>query len=353
MQTLQLLTILLTTLYATAGFLEAYEDSSSNILAQIKKYKELADNTNLRSNSWVAAYNPDFDYSESRLKKLTNLQLNAMEYLSLSASASQTSRLLQNAQNANPLPENFTAQAKWSNCPSITTIQDQSGCGSCWAVASATAISDRICIASANNQNQTVVSYEDLVGCCATCGYGCQGGSVVMAYNYWTTIGLVSGGGYNATNVCKPYSFPPCSNPAYYAVCSRINFVTPTCKATCADGSAVGSRRIRGKRLYPVAANEQAIMTELFNNGPVTAAMLVYQDFFNYRTGVYKQATGGLAGAHAIKIFGYGVENGVKYWLVANSWGSGWGINGTFKILRGSNHMQIESYVVAGEAYAS
>lgn len=29
--------------------------------------------------------------------------------------------------------------------------------------------------------------------------------------------------------------------------------------------------------------------------------------------------TGSFLGGHAVKIVGYGVENGVKYWLVANS----------------------------------
>lgn len=30
-------------------------------------------------------------------------------------------------------------------------------------------------------------------------------------------------------------------------------------------------------------------------------------------------------GGHAIRILGYGVDNGVKYWLCANSWNEEWG----------------------------
>ena len=35
-----------------------------------------------------------------------------------------------------------------------------------------------------------------------------------------------------------------------------------------------------------------------------------------------------MLGGHAIKILGWGVEGGVDYWLVANSWNSDWGDKG-------------------------
>jgi len=56
--------------------------------------------------------------------------------------------------------------------------------------------------------------------------------------------------------------------------------------------------------------------------------------------------TGDYLGLHDVKIIGWGVESGVDYWLIANSWNSGWGDNGFFKILRGKNHLGIESYLV-------
>ena len=33
-------------------------------------------------------------------------------------------------------------------------------------------------------------------------------------------------------------------------------------------------------------------------------------------------------GGHAVRIIGWGVENKVPYWLVANSWNTDWGDNG-------------------------
>ena len=85
-------------------------------------------------------------------------------------------------------------------------------------------------------------------------------------------------------------------------------------------------------------------------HGPVEAAFTVYQDFLTYKSGVYKHVKGPQLGGHAIKIMGWGVEDGAKYWLVANSWNEDWGDMGTFKILRGSDHCGIESGVVAGLA---
>ena len=64
--------------------------------------------------------------------------------------------------------------------------------------------------------------------------------------------------------------------------------------------------------------------------------------------GVYQHTSGGILGGHAIKILGWGEENGSPYWLVANSWNPDWGLHGYFKILRGSNECGIEDQVVAG-----
>lgn len=46
-------------------------------------------------------------------------------------------------------------------------------------------------------------------------------------------------------------------------------------------------------------------------------------------TGVYQHVTGDMLGGHAIKVLGWGEENGTPYWLAANSWNSDWGDKGT------------------------
>jgi len=92
------------------------------------------------------------------------------------------------------------------------------------------------------------------------------------------------------------------------------------------------------------------IMQEVYTNGPVEVAFSVYQDFFSYTGGVYTHKSGALAGGHAVKLIGWGVDQGQDYWLIANSWGASWGLDGYFMILKGVNECGIESNVIAGKA---
>lgn len=62
------------------------------------------------------------------------------------------------------------------------------------------AMSDRQCIHS-NSNTSFHYSAEDLVSCCHTCGFGCNGGFPGMAWRYWVHSGIVSGGNYNSNQV--------------------------------------------------------------------------------------------------------------------------------------------------------
>jgi hypothetical protein len=78
-----------------------------------------------------------------------------------------------------------------------------------------------------------------------------------------------------------------------------------------------------GTDQYSIAEDVQEIQTEILTKGPVEAQYeyIVYGGFYSYR-GVYQHVMGTYAGRHAVKILGWGTEDGTPYWLVANSWGA-------------------------------
>lgn len=70
------------------------------------------------------------------------------------------------------------------------------------------------------------------------------------------------------------------------------------------------------------------IQAEILKNGPVECDFTVYADFLAYKSGVYIQHSSQELGGHAVRMLGWGTENGVDYWLIANSWNNDWGDKG-------------------------
>ncbi|RZB58833.1 Peptidase C1 and/or Propeptide C1 domain containing protein, partial [Asbolus verrucosus] len=61
------------------------------------------------------------------------------------------------------IPETFDLRKKYPHCESIGEPRNQGMCGSCWALAVASAFTDRICI---ENRMKFEVSAEDILTCC-------------------------------------------------------------------------------------------------------------------------------------------------------------------------------------------
>ncbi|CAH8508753.1 unnamed protein product [Dicrocoelium dendriticum] len=250
------------------------------------------------------------------------------------------------------LPKAFNSIEQWPQCETIAEIRDQSSCGSCWAFGAVSAMSDRMCIHTKGEVKNLRLSARDLLSCCTKCGAGCLGGWPGAAWDHWRDVGIVDGGAYNDTNTCLPYPFPPCghhhSTSSRYPPCPEELYSTPECVNTCVPNTHKDFNRYYSVNSYNIIKSASAIMKEIWLHGPVEASFNVYEDFTVYKSGIYEHVAGDIIGGHAVRIIGWGEENGIPYWLIANSWNTDWGENGFFRMLRGKDHCGIEHEVVAG-----
>ncbi|KAL1139520.1 hypothetical protein AAG570_006503, partial [Ranatra chinensis] len=252
------------------------------------------------------------------------------------------------------VPQQFDSRKHWPYCPSIKHIRDQGVCGSCWAVAAASTLSDRFCIASKGIIKKPL-SIEELLSCCEDCGEGCNGGEDDRAWKFFETHGIVTGGDYHSKIGCQPYQIQPCEHhtTGKRPACSTLpSTKTPDCQKKCINTNykkPFENDHYKTKVSYTIAKDVMEIKKEILLNGPVEGGFIVYEDFPVYKSGVYQHTTGKELGGHAIRIIGWGIENGTSYWLIANSWNTDWGDNGVFKMLQGVNECGIEEEITAGE----
>ena len=81
---------------------------------------------------------------------------------------------------------------------------------------------------------------------------------------------------------------------------------------------------------------------EIFNRRPIDCGVEVTERFHAYTGGVYEEHKAFWSINHSIAVVGYGVENGVEYWVGRNSWGTYWGEEGFFRIRMHKNNNAIE-----------
>eukprot|EP00927_Polykrikos_kofoidii_P021771 TRINITY_DN20517_c0_g1_i1.p1 TRINITY_DN20517_c0_g1~~TRINITY_DN20517_c0_g1_i1.p1 ORF type:complete len:406 (+),score=61.30 TRINITY_DN20517_c0_g1_i1:100-1317(+) len=317
--------------------------------------------------TWTAGANPRFaSRAPGASRSLCGVKDGWKDRIEVRIREGRIQRLL--ASESTNLPDEFDSETHWPQCAKlIGDIRDQSNCGCCWAFAGAEAASDRMCIAT-NASLLFPLSAQDVCFCGSD--DGCKGGFVDQPWDQIRLHGAVTGGQYKGTGpfgkgMCADFSLPHChhhgpqGDDPYPAEgepgCPKAQ--SPTCPSTC-DVDATGNHADFANDKYSFdgqavsASGEAAIQQMIIAGGPVETAFTVYSDFEDYTHGVYQHVTGSEAGGHAVKMVGWGVENGVKYWKVANSWNPHWGEGGYFRILRGNNHCGIEDYVVASSPTA-
>jgi cathepsin C len=105
---------------------------------------------------------------------------------------------------------------------------------------------------------------------------------------------------------------------------------------------------------YYGACNEDDMVKEL-QDGPLTVGFWASQDLMFYRGGIWHSLATNPEITHhnnkrewektnhAVTLVGYGTENGEKFWIAKNSWGSTWGEDGYFRVRRGTDEGGFES----------
>mmetsp|Transcript_120795 Transcript_120795/g.385653 ORF Transcript_120795/g.385653 Transcript_120795/m.385653 type:complete len:659 (-) Transcript_120795:129-2105(-) len=208
-------------------------------------------------------------------------------------------------------------------------------CGSCWAQATMSALSDRIKIARKAQGIDIQLSVQHLLNC-GTAG-SCRGGDDNAAYQWMKQISDATGSGI-AYTTGQPYV--ACSKDTSDGLCGHADF---SCSAintarTCGTfGQAcVGLNRYPNATIaeYGTIQGKDAMMKEIFNRGPISCGVDAGK-ILNY--------TGGIVTAkgeeidHSISVVGWGTDSAEGlFWIVRNSWGEYWGEHGYFYVKSGA-----------------
>lgn len=195
----------------------------------------------------------------------------------------------------------------WRSEGCVTPVKYQGQCGSYWTFSTIGAVEGQ-------NYRKTgrlvSLSEQNLLDCSSNIWYGnngCNGGYMFRSYKYIKKNGI-------DTEESYPYDGK--------VIKCRFNNETIGANIT-------GYIRVKKDSQY-------ALQDAVANVGPVAVGLEVYKSFRYYNGGVYYDAQCGTSlQNHAALVVGYGTEeDGKDYWLVKNSWGTHWGLDGYIKMIR-------------------
>jgi len=209
-----------------------------------------------------------------------------------------------------PLPGTVTSDSSlpssidWRNHGGdwTTPVRDQHDCDSSAAFAALGAVESRLEIAHDNPDENPDLSEQHL--------FFCGGGDCVDGWPVYSAMDFVRDTGV-ADESCAPYDDQD-----------------HTC-SLCSDWQD----RVTRTHCWYSVSGRNSVKYYLANYGPVETTMVVYQDFYTYTSGIYTHTWGGYEKIHAITLVGY--DDGGGYWIGKNSWGTGWGEDGWFRVAYG------------------
>ncbi|XP_059138704.1 procathepsin L-like [Physella acuta] len=192
----------------------------------------------------------------------------------------------------------------------VTPVKNQELCGSCWAFSAVGSLEGQHYKATGKLVN---LSESNLVDCSAEWGNdGCEGGNIDQAFRY-----IIDNKGINTAD-----SYP----------------YTPKQGLCKFSKNSIGAT-MTGYACLP-AGDEDALKEAVATVGPVSVAIDSRPlEFKSYKFGVlYSASCSSTRLTHAVLVVGYGRSNGMDYWIVKNSWGTGWGDSGYVLMSRNRNN---------------
>lgn len=201
----------------------------------------------------------------------------------------------------------------------ITPVKNQEQCGSCWAFSATETIESYWAL---SGQPLLNLSTQQSVDCCKE-AYGCMGGWPSWAYE------SIIADGNGGIETESEYPYKAIDQKCQYNESSKV-------LAHISAWNTVTSNK-----------NETYMMQWVYQNGPLSVCVDA-STWPNYKGGIVMQACGNWIN-HCVQVVGYGVsiEHKIPYWIVRNSWGIDWGVDGYLKVYRGNDTCAIAQVVTA------